>query len=67
MMNNFKIISNKLCKLLNCDEAKLYILFRVHVQTYRTWKYRNRIPFNQIIKIATQYKLDLNYIFKGQK
>lgn len=52
---------------MNCDEAKLYILFRVHVQTYRTWKYRNRIPFNQIIKIATQYKLDLNYIFKGQK
>ena len=67
MMNDFKTISNRLCKLLNCDKAKLYILFRVHMSTYRTGKHRNMIPFNQIIKIATKYDLDLNYILKEKK
>lgn len=66
-MNNFKKINNRLSKLLNCDEHKLYILFRVNLQNYRLWKCRNRITFNKIIEIATKYDLDLNYILKEEK
>lgn len=65
-MSSFRKTTTKLSKLLQCDNSKLYILFRVSKNTFITWKSRNHIPYREIVKIAIRYDLDFNYLLKDK-
>lgn len=63
-MNYFEEIIIKLKKELNLTTDKeLYEYMGVMQGTFTNWRRRNSIPYEQIITICFNKKLDLNYIF----
>ena len=65
-MNDFNKIEIYLKFLLD-TENELYKFFKVSPAKYCMWRYRKKIPYKNILILAKEYELDLNYIFFGKK
>jgi hypothetical protein len=67
-MNYFEEIIIKLKKELNLTTDKeLYEYMGIMQGTFTNWRRRNSIPYEQIITICFNEKLDLNYIFSNKE
>lgn len=63
---DFETIINRIINILKIkNKAELCKIMNVSTATMGNWKIRNKIPFEEIIKICKEYELDTNYIFFG--
>ena len=63
---DFETVINRIINILKIkNKAELCRIMNVSTATMGNWKIRNKIPFEEIIKICKEYELDTNYIFFG--
>lgn len=62
----FELIINRIAVSLNCNQTQLAEKMGVKQNTFAMWKKRERLPYQEIITLANENGLSLDYIFFGK-